>query len=251
MGTIQTTIQNQIAYLEFSHPAGNSFPSEQLKAFCEALEKLGKDNTIKVIIIKSGGDSAFCAGAYFNELLEIDNAEDGIKFFSGFASVINSMRKCPKIIIGRIQGKAVGGGIGLAAACDYTLATDSALIKLSELTIGIGPFVIAPAVERKIGLSAYSELALSAKEWKSAQWANEKGLYAETFKTIPELDHAVEEMAQNLASFSLESLEALKKSFWENCNHWDTLLYERAAISGNLIMTEYAKDALSAIKKKL
>lgn len=248
-GSLYTDIQNKIATVEFGHPASNSFPSELLDRLTKEFQKLSNDDTVSVIILRSEGEKAFCAGASFDELVAIENLEQGKQFFSGFANVINAMRKCKKLIIGRIQGKTVGGGVGLAAACDYAMAVEAAAIKLSELTIGIGPFVIAPAVERKMGVSGLAELSLAAHEWKNAYWAKEKGLYAKVFDNIKDLDKEVILLAEKLASYNPHALERMKKILWENTSNWSTLLEERAAISGELVLSEFTKNALSKFKK--
>jgi methylglutaconyl-CoA hydratase len=249
-GSLYTNIQGAIATLEFGHPASNSFPSELLARLTNELHSLSKNDSISVIILKSEGERAFCAGASFDELVAITNLEEGQKFFSGFANVINAMRTCGKLIIGRIQGKTVGGGVGLAAACDYALATEHASIKLSELTIGIGPFVIEPAVSRKIGLAATAELTLDATHWKNAYWAKEKGLYAKVFETLKELDEEVDLFASKLASYNPQAIAEMKKVLWQNTNHWDILLAERAAISGELVLSDFTKKALAKFSKK-
>jgi len=245
-----TKIQQKVATIEFGHPASNSFPSELLARLTNELNSLSKNENVSVIILKSEGQKAFCAGASFDELVAIKNPEEGKQFFSGFANVINAMRTCEKIIIGRVQGKTVGGGLGLAAACDYVLATEQAAIKLSELTIGIGPFVIAPAIERKMGVAALSELTLDATQWKNAYWAKEKGLYAEVFETIKELDVEIDLLAKKLASYNLEALIAMKKILWENTQHWDDLLIQRASITGELVLSEFTKNALANFSTK-
>jgi methylglutaconyl-CoA hydratase len=249
-GSLYTKIQNKIAIVEFGHPASNSFPSELLDRLTRELHSISNNNEVSIIILKSEGERAFCAGASFDELVAISNLEEGEQFFSGFANVINAMRTCGKIIIGRVQGKAVGGGVGLASACDFVLATEAAAIKLSELTIGIGPFVIEPAVTRKMGLAATSELTLEATNWKNAYWAKEKGLYAKVFETIEELDDEIELLANKLASYNAEALSEMKKVFWANTNHWDTLLVERAKISGELVLSDFTKKALLKFSKK-
>jgi methylglutaconyl-CoA hydratase len=248
-GSLYTHIENKIATIEFSHEASNSFPSELLQRLTDELNKISDNKEVSVIILKSGGEKAFCAGASFDELLQIDTLEKGEKFFSGFANVINAMRKCSQLIIGRIQGKAVGGGVGLAAACDYTFATEAASIKLSELTIGIGPFVIAPAVERKMGTAALAELTLAGHDWQNAYWAKERGLYAKVYESISDMDKEVDFLAQKLASYNPEALSDMKRVLWEDFSNWDTLLYERAAISGTLVLSEFTKNALSQFKK--
>ncbi|WP_159800383.1 enoyl-CoA hydratase/isomerase family protein [Flavobacterium sp. MK4S-17] len=248
-GYLKTDIINNVATLTFSHPASNSFPSYLLQQLTEELEKLSHNADAHIIVLKSDGEKAFCAGASFNELLEVSNYDEGARFFSGFANVINAMRTYPKLIIGRVQGKAVGGGVGLAAACDYALATTDSAVKLSEFTIGIGPFVIAPAVERKMGKAALTEMTIAAHEWKSAQWAQEKGLYAKVFSTIAELDNEVKNLAEKLAGYNPEALNAMKKVLWEGTENWDALLAERAKVSGRLVLSEATKKALSGFKK--
>ena len=248
-GSLYTKIDNKIATVEFGHPASNSFPSELLERLAKEFDKLSGNENIAVIVLKSEGEKAFCAGASFDELIEIDNLEDGKKFFSGFANVINAMRKCSKLIVGRVQGKIVGGGVGLVAACDYVLATEAASIKLSELSIGIGPFVIEPAVERKIGVGALAELTLDATSWKNAYWAKEKGLYARVFDSISELDKEVEIFTGKLASYNPEALLEMKKVLWKDTENWDQLLLNRAEITGKLVLSEFTKKALAKFKK--
>jgi len=248
-GSLYTHIQNNIATVEFYHPASNSFPSELLERLATAFNELSLNNEVHVIILKSEKDKAFCAGASFDELVAITNFEEGKQFFLGFANVINAMRKCSKLIIGRIQGKAVGGGVGLAAACDYCFATEQAAIKLSEFTIGIGPFVIAPVVDRKIGVAALSELTLDATSWQNAYWAKEKGLFAKVFETLSELDSEVDNLALKLASYNPEALNEMKKIMWQGTENWDTLLDNRAAISGKLVLSDFTKKALQKFKK--
>jgi methylglutaconyl-CoA hydratase len=248
-GFIKTIIENKIATITFSHPSSNSFPSSLLSDLTAQLNVFSEDDNVSIIVLKSAGEGAFCAGASFDELLSIDNLEDGKAFFSGFANVINAMRTCKKLIIGRVQGKAVGGGVGLIAACDYVFATEYAAVKLSEIAIGIGPFVIEPAVSRKIGKTAMSQLTIAPLEWKNADWALEKGLYLEVFDSIVDMDSALEVFVSKLTSYNPEALTEIKKVLWENTDHWDKLLYERAAISGKLVLSDFTKNALNQFKK--
>lgn len=247
-GNLYTNIEYNIATVEFGHPASNSFPSVLLERLANEFDKLSVNEEVSVIVLKSEGNRAFCAGASFDELVAIDNLEDGKAFFSGFANVINAMRRCSKLIVGRVQGKTVGGGVGLAAACDYVLATEHASIKLSEFTIGIGPFVIAPAVERKISVSGLAELTLDATSWKNAYWAKEKGLYARVFETQNELDKEVEILSEKLASYNPEALAEMKKALWKGTEHWEELLIERAETSGKLVLSDFTKKALEKFK---
>ena len=247
-GSIEVQIENNIATITFSHPASNSFPSELLQKLTDELQNLHNNNKVSVIILQSTGKT-FCAGASFDELLSINDFETGKKFFSGFANVINAMRKCSKIIIGKIHGKAVGGGVGLASVCDYAFAHQDASIKLSEIAIGIGPFVIEPVVSRRIGQNATTELTLNPTDWKSANWAKEKGLFANVFENQEELSENTIAFAQKLATYNPEALSEIKKVLWENTEHWDELLYERAAISGKLVLSDFTKKALNEFKK--
>jgi methylglutaconyl-CoA hydratase len=248
IGILLTTIENKIATLEFGHPASNSFPGDLLNRLTNELDNLSQNPDVSIIVLKSSGQGAFCAGASFEELLTVSNLDEATQFFSGFANVVNAMRRCSKIIVGRIHGKAVGGGVGIAAACDYALATTGSAIKLSELGIGIGPFVIEPAVTRKIGKSATTEMTLEA-EWKTAAWANQKGLYAKIFETSAELDNEIEAFANTLASYNPEALTEMKKVLWEGTENWSTLLYERAEISGKLVLSDFSRKALNQFKK--
>lgn len=248
-GILITKIENSIATLEFGHPASNSFPSDLLDRLTNELNVLSQNSDVSVIVLKSSGPGAFCAGASFDELLAVSNLEEATKFFFGFANVLNAMRNCPKIIIGRIHGKAVGGGVGIIAACDYAIATTNSAIKLSELAIGIGPFVIEPAVTRKIGKCAMAEMTLEATEWKTATWANQKGLYAKICNTPDELDLEITALANKLASYNPAALAEMKKVFWEGTENWTTLLYERAQISGKLVLSDFSRNALSQFKK--
>lgn len=233
-----------IATITFFHPKHNSLPSDLLKQLASTITEAGKDERVKLIILKSGGERTFCAGASFDELVAIDDFSIGKEFFMGFARVINACRKCPKLIIGRVQGKAVGGGVGLAAAVDYCMATKFASIKLSELNIGLGPFVVGPAVERKMGLSAFSQITIHADEFMSAEWAKEKGLYAHVFESTEELDSEVEKLASYLLSKNPEAQKLLKEVFWQNCTDWDQLLESRAEMSGKLVLSDYTKNML-------
>jgi len=248
-GSLYTHIQNNIATVEFFHPASNSFPSELLERLATTFNELSLNKDVYVVILKSEKENAFCAGASFDELIAISNLEQGKRFFLGFANVINAMRNCSKIIIGRIQGKTVGGGVGLAATYDYCFATEQASIKLSELTIGIGPFVIEPAVTRKIGIAALSELTLDATSWKTAYWAKEKGLFAKVFDTINEMDNEVDNFALKLSKYNPDALIELKKALWNGTEDWTKTLEKRAEISGALVLSNFTKKALLKFKK--
>jgi methylglutaconyl-CoA hydratase len=235
--------------IEFYHPQSNSLPSVLLYELATQIHAAGMDDEIKVVILKSVGEKAFCAGASFTELSKINSSSQGEDFFNGFAHVINSMRKCPKFILSRIQGKCVGGGVGIAAAADYAIALTGADIKLSELEIGIGPFVVGPAVERKLGLSAFSQLAIDASSWRTAEWAKTRGLYSEVHANIQDLDESLERLVNRLSHSSLQAIKEIKKILWHDTSHWDQLLAERAKISGSLVITPMAQKAISLFNK--
>jgi methylglutaconyl-CoA hydratase len=247
---VKITTENSVGTIEFFHPQSNSLPGHILAELASTITKAGEDDNIKVIILKSAGERAFCAGASFDELVAIDTPENGKKFFSGFANVINAARKCPKFIIGRVQGKAVGGGVGMASATDYCFATKFASAKLSELAIGIGPFVVGPAVERKIGTSAFSAMTINAGKWFDASWAREKGLYTEVFDSVEEMDVEVAKLASTLAKSNPEAMKGLKKIMWQGSEHWDELLMERAVSSGTLVLSDFTKNAIEKFKTK-
>ena len=249
-GSVNLEVKNSIATIEFYHPQSNSLPSKILEKLASKITDCGNDNNIKIIILRSKGDRAFCAGASFEELSSINNKKEGKSFFMGFANVINAARKCPKLIIGRVQGKAVGGGVGMACAVDNCFATKFASIKLSELAVGIGPFVVGPAVERKSGLSAYSTLSVNATKWFDAIWAKDKGIYSEVFDSNEKMDEAINHLSQNLLNSNPEAMKKLKEVFWEKNKNWDKLLEERAEYSGELVLSDFTKTAIAKFKNK-
>lgn len=249
-GTITYHCENGIGTVEFYHPKGNSLPGALLRELAETVTKAGEDDNAKVIVLRSKGDGAFCAGASFDELLAIDDMDEGKNFFMGFAHVLNAMRTCPKLIIVRVHGKTVGGGIGIAAAGDFTVAHASASIKLSELALGIGPFVVGPAVGRKIGVSAFSTLALDARSWYSAEWAHQKGLFNKLTETPEELDEETDKLAKELSQSNPDSMSALKEITWQSTGHWHATLEQRAEISGKLVLSDFTKEFIEEFKKK-
>lgn len=250
-GHVSTEIHDGIGTITFYHPAHNSMPGKLLAELAETIQRAGQDPDIKVIVLKSEGDRTFCAGASFDELISIKDSEVGHRFFMGFANVINACRKCPKLIIGRVQGKAIGGGVGIASATDYCFAVRAASVKLSELAVGIGPFVVGPAVERKVGLSAFSQMSINATKFFDADWAREKGLYAEVYENASQMDDAIAELAFTLANSSPEAMTDLKKIFWEGTENWDELLSTRAGISGSLVLTDFTENAINKFKAKV
>ena len=250
VGYVQSSTSENITTIEFFHPQSNSLPGKILEKIAEEIHTASAQTDSNIIILKSAGNKTFCAGASFDELLQITNEEEGLKFFSGFANVINAIRVSPKLVIARIQGKCVGGGVGLAAAADYAIALDTAEIKLSELAVGIGPFVVGPAVERKMGKSAFSALAIDAASWRNASFAMNNGLFAEVYATIEEVDAAVLKLAKTLSLSSPEAMKELKTIFWQGTENWDQLLLERAGISGKLILSNFSRNAIEKFKAK-
>jgi methylglutaconyl-CoA hydratase len=249
-GHVNSETHNGVTTIEFFHPQSNSLPGKILEELTKEIHFAGTHAETKVIVLKSAGEKAFCAGASFEELLDIKNEKEGLEFFSGFANVINAMRKCPKFIIARIQGKCVGGGVGIAAAADYSIALNTADIKLSELALGIGPFVVGPAMERKIGIGAFSALAIDATMWRNSDWAKKKGLFSEVHENVENMDESVLRLANTMAHSNPEAMAELKKTFWHGTDHWDLLLKERAAISGKEILSSFSKEAIRKFKIK-
>ncbi|MEO1516036.1 MAG: enoyl-CoA hydratase/isomerase family protein [Bacteroidota bacterium] len=249
-GSVEMSVEQGVAHITFFHPSHNSLPGRLLAELTHKIQTAGTDDAVRLILLKSAGDRTFCAGASFDELMSIEDLEQGKRFFMGFANVINACRSCPKLIIGRVQGKAVGGGVGLASATDYCFATQYASVKLSELAVGIGPFVVGPAVERKIGLSAMSQLAINATAWQTADWAAQKGLYTQVFDSTEAMDEAISILLTKLTKSNPEAMRLLKKVFWEGTDHWDSLLAERAAMSGQLVLSDYSKQAIERFKAK-
>jgi methylglutaconyl-CoA hydratase len=248
-GSVSLNVANGVATVKFFHPQSNSLPGILLEDLARHIEEAGERKDVQVIVLCSEGDKTFCAGASFDELASITSIEQGRKFFSGFAKVINAMRKAPVFIIARVQGKAVGGGVGLACAADYTLATTQSSIKLSELAVGIGPFVVGPAVERKAGKSAFTHLTINAAQWQTSEWALSKGIYNSIYISIEELDKAVGALAQTLSASNPEAMQMLKKIMWEDAADWDQLLPERAEMSGRLVLSDFTKNAIAKFKQ--
>ncbi len=247
-GEVLLNIEDGIGTIEFHHPKGNSLPSNLLKQLSEAIQRAGDDHSIKVIRLKSRGNT-FCAGASFDELLAINSEEQAHKFFSGFGSLIESIKTCPKFVVAEVQGKAVGGGVGIIAACDYAIASENASIKLSELSIGFGPFVIAPAVIRKIGLSAFSTLTIDSTTWKTAAWGNEKGLFNEIVQDLNKLNSRTTKLCESLSNHSLEAMRQIKSTLWEGYEELNDIHKKRATLSGTLSQSELTQSILSGFKK--
>jgi methylglutaconyl-CoA hydratase len=247
-GYVRSQIREGVHEITFFHPAHNAMPGYQLKALADAIDQAGHSQGSAVIVLQSEGDRTFCAGASFDELASISDEDQGKAFFMGFANVINACRRSPKLIIGRVQGKAVGGGVGLAAATDVCFAVERASLRLSELVVGIGPFVVGPAIERKVGTSAFGDLALHPADWFTAAWALEKGLYFKVCPDIASMDAAIADYTRELMSYHPEALREMKKVLWQGAADWDTLLADRAAISGRLVLSDFTRHAIQSFK---
>jgi methylglutaconyl-CoA hydratase len=249
INNIDFIYKDNIATITFFHPKSNSFTSKMLDDLSVLLHQLSNNNEINVIILKSSGEKAFCAGASFDELLQIENSQDAEMFFSGFAKVILAMKNCKIPIITRVHGNAVGGGVGIIAASDYAFATSNVLVKLSELSLGFGPFVIEPAVSRKIGTIETQNLTYNPTIWQNSNWAIKNNLFQEVFESNDLMDQKITEFTTKLSNYSREALITLKEIFWKDTQHWDTLLFERAKISGNLALSEFTKQKLKEFIK--
>lgn len=249
-GYVRHEIHQHISTIEFFHPQSNALPAALLAELTHAIQDASNNVDSLVIVLRSAGEKAFCSGAFFDELLAVQNEQQGTAFFSGVANVINAIRKSPKFIIGRIHGKCVGGGVGIAAACDYAIALEGADVKLSELSVGIGPFVVGPVLERKMGLSAFSQLAIDSSLWRNTEWARRKGLFAEMHSTVEGMDESIRRLAFSLSHTSAKATSELRKVLWAGTEHWDTLLKERAAITGKLVVSAATKEAIAAFKAK-
>ncbi len=250
-GYVKIEREHGITTIEFFHPQSNSLPSKILETLALDIHSEGLNTDTKVIILRSDGEKIFCSGASFDELSAIKTEEQGLRFFNGFANVINSMRNCPKLIIVRVQGKCIGGGVGIAAAADYAIAAEGAEIKLSELSLGIGPFVVGPAVERKLGTSAFSQLAIDASMSRPAEWARRKGLYAELHADVAGMDDSITRLSTTLSHYNPEATKELKKMLWKGTEHWDEFLSERAGISGRLVLSRHTKEFIEKFKQRV
>lgn len=246
-GSVTTEIRTGFARIVFSHPAHNSMPSQLLSDLVRQIEEAGHNDEIGAVLLRSEGEGTFCAGANLDELLSIKEEETGKDFFMGFANVILAMRRCPKPIIVAVQGKAIGGGVGIAAAADYCLGCRASQVKLSELAIAIGPFVILPALIRKMGVAAAGQLSLDT-EWHTAAWGRDNGLFQRVYAGPEELFREARILAERVGKFNPNASARLKQSLWEDTDHWPALLAERAATTGRLVMSGEAKTALGNLK---
>lgn len=246
-GDVSVTISDGIGTITFSHYKSNSLPAALLERLADAIDWLGKDPGARVILLRSDGSGPFCAGASFDELLSISDADAGEEFFSGFARVIMAMIRAPKFVLVRVHGRTAGGGVGICAAGDYAFAVRSASAKLSELAVGIGPFVVGPVIERRIGQGPYSAMAVDA-DWRDADWGERHGLYARVFTDVASMDAAINALAGTLAASNPDAMRAMKEVFWTGTEHWETLLAERARMSGTLVLSEFTRAAIAKFK---
>jgi methylglutaconyl-CoA hydratase len=247
-GTVSSFVVDHIADVSFGHPKSNSLPASVLSALAHEITALGERPDVHVIVLRSYGTSAFCAGASFDELTAIADRTAGKEFFMGFARVILAMTRCAKPIVTRVHGKVVGGGVGVVAASDYAIAAERATLRLSELAVGIGPFVVGPVIEHKIGPGAFSAMAIDA-DWRDAHWGERHGLYARVVDSVDTLDDAVTSFAERLAAANPEALTRIKRITWEGTDAWPTLLAERAAMSGALVLSDYTREAIAAFRR--
>mgnify|MGYP001810183500 CR=1 FL=1 len=248
-GTVTVTFDGAVATVSFFHPRGNSLPGALLRQLAAEITAVGARPDVRVIILRSEGTGPWCAGASFDELVSIATPEQGLEFFSGFSGVILAMTQVPQFVIARIHGKTAGGGVGLTAAADYAICTSRAAFRLSELAVGIGPFVVGPVIEKKIGTGAYAAMTVDA-DWRDATWAERHGLVAKVVADDAALDAAVSQLADTLARSNPQAMADLKRVFWSGTEHWPALLRERAAASGRLVLSDFTRDAIAAFKAK-
>jgi methylglutaconyl-CoA hydratase len=246
-GDVTLTIDEGVGTIRFSHPKSNSLPGALLRRLADAVTWMGRDPGARVIVLRSEGSGAFCAGASLDELVDIADEQEGARFFSGFAQVILAMVRAPKLVIVRIQGRTTGGGVGIAAAADYAFAVEGASAKLSELAVGIGPFVVGPVIERRIGSGAYAAMAVDT-DWRDAAWCERHGLYARVFADVADMDAELNALAGKLASSNPDAMAGMKRVFWEGTEHWETLLAARAKMSGTLVLSEFTRAAIAKFK---
>ena len=249
-GFVNQELKNSISEITFGHPKSNSLPGEILELLAQTILNEGAKTEVKAILLKSGGEKAFCAGASFDELLSIDELENSKKFFGGFAKVLNAMRSCGKLVIVRVQGKTTGGGVGIACAADYCFATKDAALALTELNLGIGPFVIGPYVERKMGKSAYAAMSIDA-DFRSAEWCKQHDVYHSVSENIEMMDEEISKFLEKLSARSSDALSLIKKVSWEGTEHFEELMPERILMSASLILEDSAKKNIEKIKERL
>ena len=244
-GHVGVDFHDGVASIRFHHPKGNSLPATLLRRLADEVTRLGEDDATRVIVLRSEGTGTFCAGASFEELQRIADRAAGKEFFMGFARLILAMRGCPKLIVSRVHGRVVGGGVGIVAASDYAVATPASAVRLSELALGIGPFVVGPVIQRKIGLGAFAAMAVDT-DWHDAAWAARCGLYSRVYDNIDELDSCLRALTHRLAAANPEAVARMKAVFWEGTDHWDRLLEDRAELSGTLVLSDFTRQAIAA-----
>jgi methylglutaconyl-CoA hydratase len=246
-GSVRTHVADGIGRIAFFHPKSNSLPGVLLRELAATITRVSAEPEVRVLVLESGGSGPFCAGASFDELAAISDRAEGQQFFSGFAGVILAMIRAPQFVISRVHGKAAGGAVGLIAASDFSFAVEKASAKLSELAVGIGPFVVGPVIERKIGLASFSQMAVDA-DWRDAAWCERRGLYAKVVPDVAALDAAVNAQAAVLAKANPEAMAMMKRVFWSGTEGWDELLAERAAMSGTLVLSDFTRNSIAAFK---
>jgi methylglutaconyl-CoA hydratase len=248
-GAVKVSVMHDIATVEFAHPKGNSLPGALLTQLANQISDLARNAAARVIVLRSAGAGAFCGGASFDELTSITNAADGQEFFSGFGRVILAIMRCPKFVVARVHGRVAGGGVGIVAACDYSVAVRSASARLSELALGIGPFVVGPCIERKIGLAAFSAMAVDA-DWRDAEWCERHGLYSRLYEGVAELDPALAALATTLSKSNPDAMTQLKTAFWSGTEAWDDLLTARAGMSGTMVLSDFTRRAIEGFRAR-
>jgi methylglutaconyl-CoA hydratase len=246
-GYVERRVTDGIASVRFGHPKGNSLPAAVLRDLAAAIGEVAAHDEVRLIVVSSFGDGPFCGGASFDELTAIADEASGKEFFMGFARVILAMTRARQPILTRVQGKVVGGGVGVVAASDYVVATENASLRLSEVALGIGPFVVGPAIERKVGVGAFAGMAIDG-EWRDARWGESHGLYATVYDTTKAMDGSLEIFARTMAALNPDALSQIKRITWAGTDHWPTLLEERAALSGRLVLSEYTRAAIAAFR---
>lgn len=248
-GTVSCDVAGGIATVTFAHPKGNSLPGALLREIAATIDQCGGRDDVRVLVLRSAGTGPFCAGASFDELRALRDERAGLDFFSGFAHVMLAMQRSPQFVITRVQGKAVGGGVGVVAASDYAIAASGASLRLSELAVGIGPFVVGPVIEHRIGNGHFTALSVD-HDWRDAAWGERVGLYAKVSDSVEALDRDVAALATRLAGTNPAAMREMKRAARAGTEHWHQLLYERAAISGALILTEAAQQSLAALSRR-
>lgn len=248
-GTVTVSIADGVGTVEFAHPKGNSLPAQLLNLLAREITAVGENPDARVIVLRSAGTGAFCAGASFDEFTALADAAAGKEFFLGFSRVIMAMVRAPKFVLTRVHGKAAGGAIGVIAASDYSIAVRDAAVKLSELQVGIGPFVVGVAIERKLGLAPFQALGVHA-DWHDAAWCERHGLYSMVCDDVAALDAAVAAHAKRLAASNPEAMREMKRIYWEGSERWEAAMDERAAMSGRMVLSDFTRKALEKFRAR-